>query len=200
MEYPIAYHITFTTYGTWLHGDERGSVDKGHNQYGSDFVSPNSGLHKKEQTGLKNPPVILGKNIREVVLKAILQVCRNRDWITHAVHVRSNHIHIVVSGREKPEKMMVDFKAYATRAIRKNSNNEAEIRKYWSRHGSTKYLWTKENLVSTIDYVKNRQGKIMSLWFREYLNRALSVSAGSKGNISATPHLRSGLCESRYSC
>jgi len=26
-----AYLITFTTYGTWVHGDERGSVDREHN-------------------------------------------------------------------------------------------------------------------------------------------------------------------------
>jgi REP element-mobilizing transposase RayT len=177
MRYPLAYHITFTTYGSWLHGDQRGSVDKDHNQYGSNFVSPNSGLHKQEQTSLKNSPIILDKNIREVVLKALLRVCGYRGWITHAVHVRSNHIHIVVSGKEKPEKMMADFKAYATRAIKKNSNNQALVRKYWSQHGSTKYLWTKENLVSTVEYVKNRQGKVMSLWVGD-LDRALSVSAG----------------------
>ena len=177
MKYPTAFHITFTTYGTWLHGDKRGSIDKGHNQYGSDFVSPNARLNKKEQTHLKNHPVILDKNIREVVLKSILQVCGHRGWIAHAIHVRSNHIHIVVSGEEKPEKMMVDFKAYATRAIRKNSNNKSVIIKYWSQHGSTKYLWTKENLVSTIDYVKDRQGKVMSLWIGD-LYRAPSVSAG----------------------
>ena len=177
MKYPFAYHITFTTYGTWLHGDKRGSVDKQHNQYRSAFVSPNAGLRKKEQANLKNPSVILNKNIREAVLKAILQVCGHRGWDAHAVHVRSNHIHIVVSGKEKPEKMMVDFKAYATKTIRKNSNNQAIFRKYWSRHGSAKYLWTKENLVSTVDYVKNRQGKIMSLWVGD-LSRALSVSAG----------------------
>ena len=176
MKYPLAYHITFTTYGTWLHGDEKGSVDKGHNQYGSDFVSPNSGLNKKEQTRLKNLPVVLDKNNREFVLKALLQVCGYRGWVAHAVHVRSNHIHIVVSSNEKPEKMMVDFKAYATRAIKKNSN-KAIFRKYWSQHGSTKYLWTKENLVSTVEYVKNRQGKTMSLWVGD-LDRALSVSAG----------------------
>jgi REP element-mobilizing transposase RayT len=177
MKYPLAYHITFTTYGTWLHGDKRGSVDESHNQYGSNFVSLNSGLYKKEQTRLKNPPVILDKNVRDVVLKSLLQVCCYRYWIAHAIHVRSNHIHIVVSGNEKPEKMMTDFKAYATRAIKNISNNQAIFRKYWPRHGSTKYIWTKENLVSTIDYVKNRQGKTMSLWCRD-LNRAPSVSAG----------------------
>jgi len=181
MKQPIAYHITFTTYGTWLHGDGRGSVDKQHNQYWSDFVNPNAELHKKEQNNLKNPPVILDENIREIVLKAVLQVCCYRGWIAYAVHVRSNHVHIVVGGCTKPEKMMTDFKAYATRAIKGSDDNQKFIRKYWSRHGSTKYIWTKENLASAIDYVKNRQGKIMSLWVGD-LNGALSVSAGD------TPH------------
>ena len=30
---PFAFLITFRTYGTWLAGDERGSVDKYHNKY-----------------------------------------------------------------------------------------------------------------------------------------------------------------------
>jgi REP element-mobilizing transposase RayT len=164
MKYPLAYLITFTTYGIWLHGDKRGSVDKQHNQYCSDFVSPNTGLHKKEQANLKNPPVILSKNARETILKAILQVCDTRSWIPYAVHVRSNHIHIVVSGDARPERMMRDFKAYATQAIKNCGNNKTIIKKYWTQHGSTKYLWTKEHLASATEYVKNRQGKIMSLW------------------------------------
>jgi hypothetical protein len=44
MDRPIAYFITFTTYGTWLHGDERGSVDKGHNRVGTEFIAPNMPL------------------------------------------------------------------------------------------------------------------------------------------------------------
>ena len=144
-------------------------------------MNPNAELHKKEQNNLKNPPVILDENIREIVLKAVLQVCCYRGWIAYAVHVRSNHVHIVVGGCTKPEKMMTDFKAYATRAIKGSDDNQKFIRKYWSRHGSTKYIWTKENLASAIDYVKNRQGKIMSLWVGD-LNGALSVSAGD------TPH------------
>ncbi len=162
MKYPIACHITFTTYGSWLHGDKRGSVDKEHNRYSSAFMNPNSGLHRKEQIALKNPPFVLKQSQREMVLKAILRVCEFRRWFAHAVHVRSGHIHIVVSGEEKPEKMMVNFKAYATRAIRKCNNEQTTIRKYWTRHGSTKYIRTKESLVSTIKYVRDEQGKIMA--------------------------------------
>ena len=162
MECPIAYLITFTTYGTWLHGDKRGSVDKEHNRYSSVFVRPNSGLNRKEQIALKNHPFVLEKSQRVAVLKAILRVCEFREWFAHAVHVRSSHVHIVVSGEAKPGKMMVDFKAYATRMIRKCNNEKTAVKKYWTRHGSTKFIWTKESCASVMRYVRDEQGKIMA--------------------------------------
>jgi len=167
MEYPIAYLITFTTYGTWLHGDKRGSVNDEHNRYGSAFMAPDSTLHTKEESALKNPSFMLGSRQQEKVLEAILQVCRFRSWFAHAVHVRANHVHIVVSGREKPEQMMVDFKAYSTRAIKRHHNEQTKTKKYWTRHGSTKYIWTKERLASAIRYVKNEQGKMMAFGLTE---------------------------------
>jgi len=162
MEYPIAYLITFTTYGTWLHGDKRGSVNKEYNQYGSDYIGPLPGLYRREKRNLRNQPVILGRNQREIVLQAVLKVCKYKGWIAHAVHVRRNHIHIIVSGNKEPAGMMVNFKAYATRALRKSDKNLMDVMKYWTRHGSTKYLWTKNSLISAIGYVKNEQGKMMA--------------------------------------
>jgi hypothetical protein len=37
---PLAYLITFRSYGTWLHGDPRGSVDRFHNVYGKPRLPP----------------------------------------------------------------------------------------------------------------------------------------------------------------
>jgi hypothetical protein len=43
------YFLTFHTYGTWLHGDERGSIDrKGYNIPGTPVRVPNSTLAKIE--------------------------------------------------------------------------------------------------------------------------------------------------------
>ena len=162
MRYPVAYLITFTTYGTWLRGDNRGSVDKQHNRYGSAFIAGRTTLHTREKSILKNPPVVLARGDQETVLEAILQVCRYRGWFAHAVHVRSNHVHAVVSGNESPERIMADFKAYATRAIKRYNGNKPIVKRHWTRHGSTKYLWTKESLASAIRYVKNEQGKTMA--------------------------------------
>src|SRR5262249_42685946 len=42
---PLAYLITFRCYGTWLHGDERGSTDRHRNQYGTPFIPSNEYWH-----------------------------------------------------------------------------------------------------------------------------------------------------------
>ena len=162
MEYPIAYLITFTTYGTWLHGDKRGSVDKEHNRYGDAFIAAKSALKTEERIDLKNPPVKLSSIQRKKVLKAILEVCKFRGWFAYSVHVRSNHVHVVVSANTRPEKAMVDFKRYATRIL-KGTGGTNKIRKYWTRHGSTRYIWTRRRLSAVIAYVKEGQGKPMAV-------------------------------------
>jgi REP element-mobilizing transposase RayT len=160
-----------------MHGDKRGSVDKRHNRYGTAFLGQNCSRQMKEHSILKNQPLELTQQLRRAVLRAIIGVRDARKWFAHAVHVRSNHVHIVVSGKERPEKMMVDFKSYATRAIKRNNNMQKLIKKFWTQHGSTKYLWTKESLVSAIKYVKNEQGKMMEFGSTNII-RAPNVSEG----------------------
>jgi REP element-mobilizing transposase RayT len=179
MRYPIAYFIPFTTYGTWLHGDKRGSVDKKHNLYRSEFVGQDLPRSRKERSALKNSLFLLTQRRRKVVLNAIFRVCENRGWVAHAVHVRANHVHIVVTGSAKPEKMMTDFKAYGTRAIKNCMESKSLKERYWTQHGSTKYLWTKQALVSAISYVKNEQGRMMEFGSSDSCG-APNVSEGSK--------------------
>lgn len=53
---PLAYLITFNTYGSWLHGDRRGSVDRFHNRYGTPRVAANPLRESYERGLLKHPP------------------------------------------------------------------------------------------------------------------------------------------------
>lgn len=112
--YPLAYLISFTCYGTWLHGDDKGSVDAENNQPGTPFVPPNFMLCEEERSRMEQPPYALDQVRRIVVRDAIVNVCRHRGWELHAVHVRSNHLHVVVAAQAAPEKVMNDFKAYAS--------------------------------------------------------------------------------------
>jgi hypothetical protein len=54
---PLAYLITFRTYGTWLPGDERGSIDRFHNVFRSPRVAPNAIMEEQHKKKLKCPPV-----------------------------------------------------------------------------------------------------------------------------------------------
>lgn len=70
-EFPLAYLITFRSYGTWLRGDERGSMDRQHNRYGTPRIAPNPTLEKTDATRLRHSPVTLDPRQRQVVEKAV---------------------------------------------------------------------------------------------------------------------------------
>jgi hypothetical protein len=77
---PLAYLISFRVYGTWLHGDRRGSVDRFHNRYGSPRFPPNEQWRKYNLGSLKQSPVKLGSRRRAPIKKAIRETCKIRRW------------------------------------------------------------------------------------------------------------------------
>jgi REP element-mobilizing transposase RayT len=155
---PLAFLITFRTYGTWLHGDERGAVDRrNYHVYGTPAMPPNLKLRNDEERELKQPTILLNRTQRRAVENAVREVCAHRGYFLHAINVRTNHVHTVVAAPCKPDHVMEGFKAYATRKLRKDGLFGPEVRP-WARHGSTPYLWTEEQLVRAIDYVVNGQG------------------------------------------
>ena len=155
---PLGFLITFRTYGTWLHGEDRGSVDRrNYNRYGTPGMPPNKRLLAEETMALRHAPVVLSPEQRIVVEDAIREVCDQRDYALHAVNVRSNHVHSVVTAPRKPEFVLNSFKSYATRKLRESNLLNESIRP-WARHGSTPHLWTEEDMEAAINYVLNGQG------------------------------------------
>jgi len=70
--WPLAYLITFRCYGTWLHGEERGSIDrKNYNRYGTADMPANTRVFADEMAELKNPAVC------SIVLREMLSSLRS---------------------------------------------------------------------------------------------------------------------------
>lgn len=157
-ERPIAYLITFRIYGTWLHGDDRFSVDrhKGKNVYGSPAIQPNKKLNRIMKANAPGDAFLLDADGRRVVDKAIREVCTVREYSLYALNVRTNHAHGVVSAAAKPDAIMNAFKANATRELRKAGLVDDE--KIWSRGGSTRFLWKSVHVDRAVDYVLYGQG------------------------------------------
>jgi REP element-mobilizing transposase RayT len=155
---PLAYLITFRCYGTWLHGDGRGSVDRFHNVYNEPFMPPNKKWYLLNKQSSKSHPVTLDTAQRSVVEGAIRETCEIRKWLLRALNVRTNHVHAVVSiGTVKPENVLNAFKANATRVMREK-NRWKENGSPWAAKGSKRRLWNERSIEMAIDYVINGQG------------------------------------------
>jgi REP element-mobilizing transposase RayT len=158
---PLAYFITFTCHGTWLHGDERGSVDREHNELGTPFLSADS--ERLQQEADACDPYSLDPDHRTVALQAIVHLADKKGWSLWAVHVRSNHVHVVVAAEGNAERMMNDIKAAISRQLNRAYPSEQD-RKRWTRHGSTRYLWIEEQVEAAVRYTVEGQGAAMAVF------------------------------------
>lgn len=153
---PLGYLLTWTCYGTWLHGDRRGSVDDDHNRVGAPLAPADDRRLASARRAMKADAVVLDPRARQVVQAAIRDHCGHTGWRLVAVNARSNHVHVVVAGATvAPETALAQFKAWCTRRLREAGlAGEGRV---WTRQGSTRYLWTQDDVASAADYVLNRQ-------------------------------------------
>jgi REP element-mobilizing transposase RayT len=156
--YPLAYLITFRTFGTWLHGDQRTSVKRdGFNVYATRRFQPNERLEKWMEEEMNQPSFLLTPPMRAVVELAVRDLCERRGYGMRAVHARSNHAHTVVSAAQKPERVADALKANATKMLREAGLIDAETR-VWSRGRSRRYLWKPRHVEAAIEYTLYGQG------------------------------------------
>ena len=158
-QFPLAYLLTFRTYGTWLHGDERHSVDRQNNIYGTPDIAPQPKLNETMKSELKHPVIILNDLQRIAVESAIKELCEQRKYNLQAINIRSNHVHAVASVRAKPERIVDALKAFATKKLREE-NLIAKNLQIWSRGRSSRYLWKPRHVSLAIDYVLYGQGDL----------------------------------------
>jgi hypothetical protein len=153
------YFITFSCYGSRLHGDERSTVRRDRNGVGTPLLGWDERLEEAERAQMKQEPFVLDARRRACVADSVARTAEVRGWAMHVMNVRTQHAHVVVSAPEvRPERVMNDFKAWATRALRESGLAGSEER-VWSRHGSTIYLWRDEDVGDACWYVRERQGE-----------------------------------------
>ncbi|MCC6574001.1 MAG: transposase [Planctomycetes bacterium] len=151
------YMLTWTTYGAWLHGDERGSYNRKAKSIADHEVAPNPRLQKLRSDQLKNAPVLLDGPMRKVVRLAIEDACAFRDCKLLALNVRTNHVHVVLPLQMPAKRLLHDLKARATRALR-DAGLVVRTDAVWTSGGSTSLLYGNKSLADAIEYVVKGQG------------------------------------------
>ena len=160
----LAYFITFSTYGTWLHGTDKGqgSVDREQNVYGKPFVAPDPHREREAAERMNEPPYALHERARIIVRDAMVDLCQEKGWKLLAIHVRSNHVHCVISAEREPGRLMSDLKARASRELNRLLVDSQTKR--WTRHGSTRHLFDDASVAAASTYTLDQQGPVMAVY------------------------------------
>ena len=147
----IAIFTTWTTYGSWLSGDERGWFRRGEGS-----KPPDDMRHFEATHTLGESAITLDPEQRIIVERTIAEHCAIRRWILHAVHCRSNHVHAVVTAPDYgigiPREQ---FKAWCTRKLKEQAG--ATRKNWWTERGWDEYIDDDAALAEVIEYVKERQ-------------------------------------------
>jgi REP element-mobilizing transposase RayT len=153
MKWPLAYLITWTTYGTWLHGDERGSFD----QHGN-YIVPDPARRDAVAEMLVEDPVYLTPDQRAVVDALLVEACAQLGWVLHARNVRTNHVHVVVSAAVKGEQVRSRLKSLASLRLSEHTglapnSGKNGARKWWTEKGNVEEVWDDRRMDSATQYV-----------------------------------------------
>jgi hypothetical protein len=143
----LGYMITWTTYGTWLQGDERGYVTKGK------IYLPNSGLMRANKQAQLQDIVKLSRTQQRVAQAAIIEEARLHGQRLFAVAVLPTHIHIVGEYIEEPISRVV---AYYKKAARIALRAMGRTGKVWTRGYDKRYCFDQKTLQRRIQYVRQQ--------------------------------------------
>jgi REP element-mobilizing transposase RayT len=162
--------LTWTTYGTWLPGDERGfvgSVKVGdsraiHNQPGTDYDRKLRGLTQFAERNQKAAAVRLTRQQAATVANQIRSTATFRQWKIGAFAVMANHVHVVVGvpGDPAPSTLLRDFKSFCSREL---NRTEGATKRWWTQSGSTRKLPDESAVIAAIRYVRN-QSHPLAIW------------------------------------
>ena len=174
------YLVTSTTYGTWLPGDERGSVSDHYspngirfrnNQPRTEYDGPRPDSEDASRSGMKQAAVWLTLEQAVHVVSQLDETCRHRGWTLHAASAAKNPFHAVVEviGDPTPKKVRNDLKAWLSVRL----NREFGEREWWTEGGSVRKKADELAVLEAVRYVRDQpdawviQLNPQSLWVRK---------------------------------
>jgi REP element-mobilizing transposase RayT len=157
----IAYPAIFTTYGTWLPNDPRGSYSKEiyNNQlealagikYGRQNPSPAKSLLMKFWTAatscINRPPFFINDNSRPIIADAFGMVAQRLGIEVSACAIMNDHVHILVMrSKHRVEYVVNQLKGAATAALKLKKTP-------WSRGCWKVFITDTEALLAAVNYI-----------------------------------------------
>jgi REP element-mobilizing transposase RayT len=164
--------VTWTTYGTWLPGDQRGFVgpiqDKAsgtqriENRPQTPYLKDLEQLRQFSQSHLKSKPIFLVEAQAKEICGQFHETADHRNWNLLAIAIMRSHIHQVVGvpGDPDPDDLLRDFKSYASRRLNQKWT-KLECGTWWTESGSVRKLPDESAVRAAIEYVRNQDNPLL---------------------------------------
>src|SRR4030042_101151 len=111
----VGYMLTWTTYGSWLPGDERGYVVDGK------ILQGDIKILQRNRQRQKSPAVKLNTREKQIVRQTILAEAEKIGHKIEGLVVYSNHIHLLAKPHiESIEELAGRYKSMTTRILWEN--------------------------------------------------------------------------------
>jgi REP element-mobilizing transposase RayT len=170
------WFISWTTYGSWLPGDERGFVGQLKDDYGLPYSNSLPGtpcdadipaLESAMRQAMKGPSIRLTLEQAEGVVAQFQETAHYREWLLLAAAVMANHVHLVVGvlGDPDPEKILHDFKSYASRVLNRKWSRPPNGT-WWTESGSKRKLGDDQAVADGVQYVRDQEFPLV-VWINE---------------------------------
>jgi len=147
----LGYMITWTTYGTWLQGDERGYVKNGR------IYPVNKGLMRANKQLQSQNTVQLSKTQQKLVREAIVREAALHGQYIYTLSVQSNHVHIVAQYIPQPIGKVVAYYKKAARIALKVAGHSGRL---WTRGYDKRFCFDQTTLEQRIKYVRDHKKNI----------------------------------------
>ena len=145
----IGYMLTWSTYGSWLQGDEKGYVKCGK------VLGGNRALENSNLASLVKERVFLTDPQRKVVRDAILEEAARYGQQVHALSVLSDHVHLVLGciDRFSIERAVRCYKN-ATISVMVASGFAGKV---WTKGYDKRFCYDEQSLRARIAYVRRHR-------------------------------------------
>ena len=159
----LAFHITWGTYGTRLHGDPRGTVDRTHNEFGTPVLGYDQHRWEREKENLNFDPVILTREQMIFIEQSIPKICQRGGWDYITCAVGPDHVHTILKSKVDPEKIRRLLKRWLTQELFKKYATEPSCPQpgtgasWWAECGSIRWIDNERYYENATRYVTDQR-------------------------------------------
>ncbi len=137
--------ITMTSYGTWLPGDIRGSINKGI------LLPPRPALERHARRLLRSPPVVFSDHEQDVLARSLDTTATLYDYPLEAVAIEATHCHVLTHPRDDTVAAMVGRLKTAMR-------QSLQRGRIWTRGYNVRRCYSEQQVDAMRAYIAHHPG------------------------------------------